>query len=495
MSEKDFLMELWAGLRSVTMNTLRKRMMLKAIVAAQILGVSMSTFAVMQAMDDQSLSQETGQAAFFTAYNGPSGSGTGATPSDYGFFTLGLNGTVQLNANINHLQLGCGGVNGPGCDIDINQLGLSGVNNTTDTTVGSSTYGSPLFTTTPRPATDAVLTNPFIQLAIANPTSLSTRQIVGVNLGAQNVLGLLTAGASNSASLNGAATPPKGVGINTLSGYMQLAPATGTAYTTQTVLGGTASASTVPSGTPSGSGPGYTGSMTAGDPVTNTGTTITGKINVLFGATISFNSNEYYMNVPSTAVNLTTNTTTINGSRMNTANLSATATIGNIPLNGYLFANTAIGTLQETLQATSQVVGLTATSSVSEGLSYIHNIALNNPVSLSLQSTQVLWPGSPAADIAQPGWWMSVSQPVQIGNISPTNTVTIPLSALQQVLTATSTYLNNNPPSCFLGTCAISGKIAIGSVNLAGTVLSVPLTNLTLSAQTPPQNCYGMKFC
>lgn len=162
-------------------------------------------YAVLQVVDDSELSEQTGQAAFYTAYNAPSGSGTGATPSDYGFFTLGLNGELDLNANINHLQLGCGGVNGAGCDIDINQLGLSG-----SPGVGSCPSGAS------RATCDAVITNPFLQLAIQNPNTLSTRQIVGINFGAQNVIGLLTAGTDNPSSLNGSATNPTGVGINRL---------------------------------------------------------------------------------------------------------------------------------------------------------------------------------------------------------------------------------------------------------------------------------------
>ena len=81
----------------------------------------------MQTLDDQQLSQATGQSAFFTNYIGPTDLGnpnngvtTGST-NNIGFYTLGLNGTLSLNANINHLQLGCGGVNGPGCDIDLSQ--------------------------------------------------------------------------------------------------------------------------------------------------------------------------------------------------------------------------------------------------------------------------------------------------------------------------------------------------------------------------------------
>lgn len=138
-----------------------------------------------QTLDDQQLSQATGQSAFFTNYIGPTDLGnpnngvtTGST-NNIGFYTLGLNGTLSLNANINRLQLGCGGVNGPGCDIDLSQVRLTGSKAGPSGTFADS---------------DATLQNPFLQLAIQNPTSLSTRHVVGVAFGAQNADALLSVG-------------------------------------------------------------------------------------------------------------------------------------------------------------------------------------------------------------------------------------------------------------------------------------------------------------
>ncbi|GAC1369387.1 MAG: hypothetical protein NVS3B3_05860 [Aquirhabdus sp.] len=138
----------------------------------------------MQTLDDQQLSQETGQAAFYTNYIGPAdlgnpnGSVAGST-ANIGFYTLGLNGTISLNANINRLQLGCGGVKGPGCDIDLSQVRLTGSKAGPSGTFADS---------------DAVMQNPFLQLAIQNPTSLSTRHVLGVAFGAQNADAVLSVG-------------------------------------------------------------------------------------------------------------------------------------------------------------------------------------------------------------------------------------------------------------------------------------------------------------
>ncbi|WP_410210337.1 hypothetical protein [Aquirhabdus sp.] len=152
-----------------------------------------------QVLDDESLREVSGQAAFYTNYI-PTG---GANPNaNIGFFTLGLEGKVDLNANIEHLQLGCGGVNGPGCDIDLTHARLSGVN-----PGASGTYAD----------SDATLTNPFLQIAIQNPTQLATRSVAGIRFGAQGVLGMLSIGENpNTSNLS------DDTGINSLSGDIGL---------------------------------------------------------------------------------------------------------------------------------------------------------------------------------------------------------------------------------------------------------------------------------
>lgn len=440
-------------------------------------------YAVMQAVDDSELSEQTGQAAFYTSYNAPSGSGTGATPDDYGFFTFGLNGELDLNANINHLQLGCGGVNGAGCDIDINQLGLSG-----NPGVGSCPSGAS------RATCDAVITNPFLQLAIKSPNSLSTRQIVGINFGAQNVMGLLTAGVDNPSSLNGSATNPKGVGINSFSGYMNIGSATGTANTAYTII------SYDGANTPATQANGST--VPTNQPTTGTNTAITGRIynvgnSCTFGCT-NFSSTSYDLVLPSVPVTLTSNPTVANGTRMTSVALTGTGAVNPINFTGSMTASAAGLNLAENIVAPSSINNLSVSLQVQEALSYIHNISLNNPVSLSLQSTQVQYPGSASTNIAQPGWWMSVGNTVNIGSISPAASVALSVPVLQTVLNDTSTYLYNNPISCGalgLASC-LGGSLSTGVVNLAGNAVNFPLVNTVLAAQTPVSNCYGgLKFC
>ncbi len=67
-------------------------------------------------LTDSELSAETGQALFNMSYIGPGGSNPNV---DTGFYKLGMEAQLDLNANIKKLQLGCGGVKGAGCDIDL----------------------------------------------------------------------------------------------------------------------------------------------------------------------------------------------------------------------------------------------------------------------------------------------------------------------------------------------------------------------------------------
>ncbi|EXD32272.1 hypothetical protein J500_3033 [Acinetobacter sp. 479375] len=157
-------------------------------------------------MTDKELSEQTGQALFNLSYIAPGASGnTDANNTNVGFYKLGMEATVELNANIKKLQLGCGGMNGAGgCDIDIDNMSLSGNADTREGRAGSS----------------AVLTNPFIQFAIKNPNSASTRSIAGFRLSAEDIVGLLTFGDNNG-------TPN---GINSLSGYLKTQATNGTTY-------------------------------------------------------------------------------------------------------------------------------------------------------------------------------------------------------------------------------------------------------------------------
>ena len=154
------------------------------------------------ALTDTELSAETGQALFNMSYIAPGGTNPNA---GVGFYKLGMEAQLDLNANIKKFQLGCGGVKGPGCDIDIDNLSFTGIVNPNTPDAG--------------PASDFTLINPFYELAIKNPTSAATREVVGFRIGADSVWGMLSIGGppTNGSDAN---NPDNHTGINSISGHL-----------------------------------------------------------------------------------------------------------------------------------------------------------------------------------------------------------------------------------------------------------------------------------
>ena len=183
----------------------KKIMWVKPFVILLLLVASVSSSAVMTLLDDQSLSNQTGQAIFYTDYVAPGAANSPFVNRDIGFFTLGLNASVELNANISRIQLGCGGVNGPGaCDVDIQDMSIVGISPVDGSYAGTS----------------AILKDPFLMLAIKNPTVLATREVLGFKFGARSALGTLITGQDNITSLDQPITATNNPGINTLSGSL-----------------------------------------------------------------------------------------------------------------------------------------------------------------------------------------------------------------------------------------------------------------------------------
>ena len=163
----------------------------------------------MQPMSDEEMGAVSGQALLMMDMR----EGEGVS-KDLNFYRAGLDAVVELNANFEKLQLGCGGVNGPGCDIDIDHLSLSGPESCFAGAGG-------------RPGCDAILTRPFFEFAIKNDDT-PHREIVGFRLSSENAEGMLTAGQNTDA--------PNG--INVLSGYMRTTQITGTAQTQAVTFAG-----------------------------------------------------------------------------------------------------------------------------------------------------------------------------------------------------------------------------------------------------------------
>lgn len=174
-----------------------------------------ATVHAMVEMEDEQLSQVTGQALM--QMNKIEGLGTQATGSSgITFYTAGLDVMLDLNLNIEKLQLGCGGVNGVGCDLDIDHFSLGCIANgsgqciTLNPAAGTNQLrgdlrdcGSTSCTTNTintgiqEVMNDFTIQRPYFQFAIKNDGNKTLREIVGIRMGGEDVYGPLSFGSLN----------------------------------------------------------------------------------------------------------------------------------------------------------------------------------------------------------------------------------------------------------------------------------------------------------
>ena len=182
-----------------------------ALMVSLGLLMSMNTYSYaadgLTGLTDDEMAAETGQALFNLSYTAP-GDVKNAMPSStqVGFYRLGFEAEVAINANIKNLQLGCGGVNGAGaCDVEIQNFSLGCVANSAGSCVSlptntlGSVSGAATHTTSSTTVSDIaanqnqlkdfVLNNPFFDIAIKNPNSASLREVVGFRIGAEKATG------------------------------------------------------------------------------------------------------------------------------------------------------------------------------------------------------------------------------------------------------------------------------------------------------------------
>lgn len=394
-------------------------------------------------LDDIELSDVSGQALLSLSYLAPTDSLNKMKTENVGFYKIGMEADVELNTNIKNVQLGCGGVNGiNGCDIDIENLSLSGI---ADSRTG-------------RASSSAKITNPFLEFAIKNPESSATREIIGFRLSADQILGLMTMGTENTGQPNG---------INSLSGYLNIKDTTGTVFT---------------------------GSRT-GVSYNSLGVPITGRVTSSLGAVkANFSTNDYSLNLGEGSGSLFIKGQTISGRRISNINLTGTATVNNIALGGTIQAKAQWGALPIPInngKLSGQLNNLVVDVNVSENLGFIHKIPLNNPFSLSLQKQNVMWSNAEVA--AQRGWWLAID----IGDVTPSEKVHVTDDVIRQVLPLISTHLDKNPIQCgFLATSCLFGNIALNDITLKDSRVYMNLLDLQLKNQDFAPNCYGnMRFC
>lgn len=463
-------------------------------ILTTIMSTSIFATSQMHELTDSELSEQTGQALLSLGFTGPSGAGVGATTSDYGFYKLGLEAKVELNANIKNLQLGCGGVNGAGaCDIDMSNISLSGLpdGRTAD---GTATWSKG------RASTSAEITNPFLEFAIKNPNSASTREVTGFRLSAEKIMGYLSTGVDNVQNPTD--------GIKSFSGFLKVAQTPVNAFTDPAYFGITEDQR------------------------------IWGKVDVVLGKRTVFtdvgamqaarsDGRPWGILVPKQTVAFNFPETIVQGNRMSQLNLvvndvpiptiSIGADNGSISLkmnSSVLWASSAeffmgdSGTTSVGCAANydeskcSYIKNLKANVAVKQNFSLIHNLPITSGGYLSLQNAAVKWPGSDAADVAQPGYWLSFKDPLDFGALNPTAGINMD-DVLPQIATFITNYLSKNEIVLSLGQAggALFGvpvNKGIGAITLDDNARAVmSLSNLLLdNNQKPVSNCYGsLKFC
>ncbi len=465
-----------------------KKLNIALMAVASVVGSAAFAAPGLTALTDEQLSETTGQALMSLSYVSPTDAmnlQTKDSPgSNIGFYKLGLEAEVALNANIKKLQLGCGGTNGAnGCDIDIDNFSLSGVVNATADTSANRAE---------RVNSDAVLTNPFLQFAVKDPDKASTREIRGIRLSAENAKAMLTFGTENSDTPNG---------INTMSGYMKIAAQGCSASMAASNPGSCAGIATVNGR-----------NMTKAD----TGKNMTGRVDVNFlGIGIkNYVADSYNIQLSGTTAPFSTDETTVYGNRLTSVPVTGTAYIQPLEFSqkglGISIKSVILGMdLNMTKDIDGTITGLNAALSMDESLGFVHKVIADSPFSLSLQSETIHWPDMKAA--ALKGWWMAFDNPVEVGKLTPANKLDIPNSVLADAMGAVgcsdgnaagincALYKHYNQGGAMAkcdGFDCFGGSLSIGTVGLPNTTVPFKLDPIKLAGQDFVPNCYGsLKIC
>ncbi len=395
-----------------------------------LLSISQLSSAKLSEIQDSDLNQITGQSLFSLSYIAPTESGN---ISGLGFYTLGLEGILELNANIKKLQLGCGGINGAGqCDIDLDNVRLTGLK-----PGPSGTYAD----------SDAVLENPFIQFAVKNPNSASTRTVVGLALGSQKASGQLSIGENPTPNISGTPGGTKGgeIGINMMSGRIPV-------QVENVALSATLCTTTVGSSCLLSLGSGNL-------PLLNTSTTPKNGIDQPNGVFSSL----------------------VTGNRITSLSLGPFA-LDASPLNG--FGGMLVSAL-----------GGVAYGSLAENFIDVHNLNISSSnsssgVLLTLNQQDILWPQMGANGSSN---FPTTSQFSNSNGSAVTQSMLMANRGWFLILpTTTIGGATNNP--------LITSNVLLGVLNNPSALQVLSLPGVTIPSinlnQIPIQNCYGnLKFC
>lgn len=401
---------------------------------------SLSAYSALQSLDDEQLSQISGQALLSVDRFDHAGNN---------FYQIKLNGSLENNINIGKLLLkGNDGVS----QIDIDNFSLSGdKDGISDGNLSS-----------------AKLTNPFIEFAFAGLTAADTannREIIGLRVGADNMDGFMSFGSQTDESginkfrgymttdplMGRIRTLDSGGGLNTVSTAADLRTAgiagrtaspgfAVTAYACITIIGGSCSS-------------GSTGANPNGADI-NTDVLIPNGSMSFGSVSLGTNSSPITLKAGGVTINTsdgiaisqTTIVTDILKLPTVPFRLTGTGTAAvNLPWYPPFFGITfnmdtsvdAIGYLGNE----SNGMQLEAISTLTQELRYLHRAQVTgNGFYMSAQNRDISWRNAPSGDVAKAGWWMSIKDPVALGNVFVDN-IELPDDSIRQIADATTQVL------------------------------------------------------
>src|SRR5690606_1481474 len=175
-----------------------------AYLGSLFLLFAVQSHAAMEPIGDEALSEVTGQSLFVGDFI--AGNASDPNGGRFDFHRMGLDVELALNANIDKLQLGCGGFNesvaSNACDIDMDYVRLMGLNALGDGGDGAG------------PAFDCSLERPYSEIAVAG-TGITSREVVGVKVGSESANGYFGVGRTYA---NGQTNQEFGGTCNTANG-------------------------------------------------------------------------------------------------------------------------------------------------------------------------------------------------------------------------------------------------------------------------------------
>lgn len=194
-----------------------KQVIVKKLLVFTVLMLGSPFAMALAPMNEAELAEVTGQALLAADRI------VGVTGSNHTFYRMLLDAKLEMNLNIDHMQLGCGGYNEAttpnACDVDIEYLRLMGL--------GGGQPGAPQ---AGDPVTSMFkMVRPYLELAVKNDQDPTLREIVGIKVGSALTEGFMGMGRYDTtlpgcdpSAVDGAGAFFCHRGVNRLSGNLNI---------------------------------------------------------------------------------------------------------------------------------------------------------------------------------------------------------------------------------------------------------------------------------